>query len=128
MKFRIQCAIAWLFVFAGAGTASALMTDSNLFAALNLNYPGLDLVRTNVAQANYTAAKTNLAAYLRARTNVTWFFDPHAVTNTVSYSQILRRPDHQRLHQQHRHRLHVPRRGHRLVLQRHQGYELQLRR
>ena len=42
---------------------------------------------TNVAQTNYTAAKTNLATYLRARTNVNWFFDPHAVTNTVSYSQ-----------------------------------------
>ena len=87
MKFRIQCAIACWFLFAGVGTTGAVMTDSNLFAALNLNYPGLDLVRTNVAQTNYTAARANLAAYLRARTNVTWFFDPHAVTNAVSYSQ-----------------------------------------
>jgi autotransporter-associated beta strand protein len=62
------------------------LSDSNLFAALNLNYPGLELVRTNVNDTNYTAAKTNLANYLLARTNVAWYFDPHQVTNTVSYS------------------------------------------
>ena len=87
MTFRLPLVIAWLFVLAGACSAGPVMTDSNLFAALNLNYPGLDLVRTNVAQTNYPAAKANLATYLRARTNVTWFFDPHAITNTVSYSQ-----------------------------------------
>ena len=108
MMFRIQCAVAWWLLFAGAGTASALMTDSNLFAALNLNYPGLDLVRTNVAQTNYAAAKTNLAAYLRARTNVTWFFDPHVVHQRCVLQPIFRRPDHQRIREQHRHRLHVP--------------------
>ena len=64
-----------------------LLSDSNLFAALDLTYPGLELVRTNVAQTNYPAAKANLAAYLRARTNVTWTFDPHAVTTNVSYSK-----------------------------------------
>ena len=63
------------------------MTDSNLFAALNLNYSGLDQVRTNVVQNNYVAAVTNLAAYLRTRTNVTWYFDPHAVTNTIAYNK-----------------------------------------
>ena len=100
---RLLALVPWpaklLFAILGSGVAflllgtapvraaGPLMTDSNLFAALNLNYPGLDLVRTNVAQSNYTAAKTNLAAYLRARTNVTWFFDPHAVTNAVAYNQ-----------------------------------------
>ncbi|MEI7728209.1 MAG: heparinase II/III family protein [Verrucomicrobiota bacterium] len=67
--------------------AGPTLSDSNLFAAINLNYPGLDLVRTNVAQTNYVAAKTNLAAYLRARTNVNWYFDPHAVTNTINCNQ-----------------------------------------
>ncbi len=70
-----------------AQAAGPLLSDSNLFAALDLTYPGLELVRTNVAQTNYTAAKANLAAYLRARTNVTWTFDPHAVTTNVSYSK-----------------------------------------
>jgi autotransporter-associated beta strand protein len=87
MMFRIKFVLTWLSLVAGAVTAGPVMTDSNLFAALNLNYPGLDLVRTNVAQTNYTAAKTNLATYLRARTNVTWFFDPHAITNAVPFSQ-----------------------------------------
>ena len=62
------------------------LSDSNLFAALNLNYPGLELVKTNVTAANYTAAKTNLTNYLRTRTNVNWYFDPRQVTNTVGYS------------------------------------------
>jgi len=88
LVLRGLCALSLIFGSAAAMVqAGPLMTDSNLFAALNLNYPGLGAVRTNVAQTNYAAAITNLAAYLRARTNVSWYFDPHAVTNTVAYSK-----------------------------------------
>ena len=41
----------------------------------------------HVALSDYPAALTNLAVYLRGRTNVTWFFNPHAVTNAVSYNK-----------------------------------------
>ncbi|MEI8289012.1 MAG: heparinase II/III family protein, partial [Verrucomicrobiota bacterium] len=79
--------VAGLLQCAAPPPAGAVMTDSNLFAALNLNYPGLDQVRTNVLQNNYVAAVTNLATYLRTRTNVNWYFDPHAVTNTIGYNK-----------------------------------------
>ena len=64
-----------------------LLSDTNLLAALNLNYPGLEQVKADVAQSNTAAALVSLADYLRGRTNVTWFFNPHAVTNAVSYNK-----------------------------------------
>jgi|GEM_PF-2861261 len=67
--------------------AGPTLSDANLFSALNLNYPGLERVKTNVAAANYTAAKTNLANYLRSRTNVVWYWNPHQITNTITYDK-----------------------------------------
>ena len=64
-----------------------LLSDTNLFASLNLDYPGLEQVKADIAANNYPAAVTNLGAYLLGRTNVTWFFNPHAVTNAVSYNK-----------------------------------------
>ena len=88
--WSITRAIALVWVFA-AGLSHAetgpLLSDTNLFAALNLDYPGLEQVKADVAQNDYPAALTNLAAYLRGRTNVTWFFNPHAVTNAVSFNK-----------------------------------------
>lgn len=77
--------------FAAWGCACAatgpLLSDAALFSALNLDYPGLALVKADVAGGNTAAAVTHLGAYLRGRTNTTWFFDPHAVTNAVSYNR-----------------------------------------
>ena len=67
--------------------AGPTLSDANLFSALNLNYPGLERVRTNVASLNYPAAKTNLANYLRARTNVVWYYDPHKITNNITFDR-----------------------------------------
>jgi autotransporter-associated beta strand protein len=68
-----------------AFAAGPTLSDSNLFASMNLNYPGLEQVKTNVTAGDYPAAKTNLAYYLRWRTNVNWHFDPHAITN-IAYN------------------------------------------
>lgn len=81
-------ALAWLCAAGSAAAAAGpLLSDTNLFAALNLDYPGLERVKADVAASDYRAAVTNLGAYLLGRTNVTWFFDPHAVTSAVSYSK-----------------------------------------
>jgi hypothetical protein len=86
----IKRAAALALVLA-AGLARAatgpLLSDTNLLAALNLDYPGLEQVKAHAAQSNYPAALVSLAEYLRGRTNVTWFFNPHAVTNAVSYNK-----------------------------------------
>ena len=74
------CGLVWV-------TAGPVLSDSNLFSALNLNYPGLERVKTNVNAANYPAAKTNLANYLRSRTNVFWYWDPHQITNNITYDK-----------------------------------------
>ncbi len=77
-------------LFAGVVARAAtgpLLSDANLFAALNLDYPGMEQVKADVTQSNYPAARVSLADYLRGRTNVTWFFNPHAVTSAVSYTK-----------------------------------------
>ena len=81
--------VALLAVCSTRAATGPLLSDTNLFAALNLDYPGLAQVKANVAQSDYPAAITNLGSYLRGRTNVTWFFNPHAVTNAVSYNKSL---------------------------------------
>uniref|UniRef100_UPI0013E3F6F9 alginate lyase family protein n=1 Tax=Paenibacillus koleovorans TaxID=121608 RepID=UPI0013E3F6F9 len=53
---------------ARAYTDPSNMTDASFFDKLNLDYPGLETVKTNVAAANYTAAKTNLLSYFQNRT------------------------------------------------------------
>ena len=75
-----------LLALQGFPQTGPLMTDEQLFDALNLDYPGVEQVRDSVQRSDYPGAITNLADYLRDRTNVTWFFDPHDLSNTVSYS------------------------------------------
>ncbi|MEI6077631.1 MAG: heparinase II/III family protein [Verrucomicrobiota bacterium] len=63
------------------------LSDSQLFSALNLNYPGLQTVAAFVASNDFANARTALASYLRTRTNIFWSFDWHHPTNAVSYDQ-----------------------------------------
>ena len=63
------------------------LSDSQLFSALNLNYPGLQSVAAFVASNDFPDAKIVLASYLRTRTNVLWTYDWHHPTNAVSYDQ-----------------------------------------
>ncbi len=63
------------------------LSDTQLFSALNLDYPGLETVKAQAQAGDFTAAKTALATYLRTRTNVNWYFDWHNPTTSVSYDQ-----------------------------------------
>ena len=63
------------------------LTDSQLFAALNLDYPGLEMVKAFVLSNDYANARISLAAYLRSRTNVNWYYNWHQPTSAVSYNQ-----------------------------------------
>ncbi len=91
-RFR-SLASAWLamavlvFTTGQARAAGPVLSDANLFAALNLDYPGLEVVKANVAAGDLAAAKASLATYLQRRTNVAWWWDPHAVTTNVGYNQ-----------------------------------------
>lgn len=58
-----------------AATEGPRMTDSDLFAALNLDYPGLEKVKSAVASNDLAAAKHEFAEYLRHREKPVFTFD-----------------------------------------------------
>ncbi len=63
------------------------LSDTQLFSAINLDHPGLETVKLQVQAGNFPAAKTSLAAYLRTRTNINWFFDWKNPTTNVGYNK-----------------------------------------
>ena len=56
-----------------AYTDPSNMTDASFFDKLNLDYPGLETVKADVAAGNYTAAKTHLLSYFQNRTAPVYF-------------------------------------------------------
>ncbi|MBC5709599.1 heparinase II/III family protein [Hungatella sp. L12] len=52
-----------------------LLTDNQLFEALDLNLPGLSEVKYNWARGNAALAKKALVKYFEQRTQVTYFYD-----------------------------------------------------
>ncbi len=63
------------------------LSDTQLFSALNLDYPGLESVKSLFTAGNIPAAKSALATYLRNRTNVNWTFDWRNPTTNISFDQ-----------------------------------------
>jgi autotransporter-associated beta strand protein len=63
------------------------LSDAQLFSALNLDYPGLESVKSLVTAGNIPAGKSALATYLRTRTNVNWTFDWRNPTTNISFDQ-----------------------------------------
>jgi len=73
---------AGLSAAAGAQEPAAVgprLTDAELFDALDLALPELAAVQAAVAAGDLGQAKHALAAYLRDRRSVPWWFDPHQV-------------------------------------------------
>lgn len=68
------------------------VTDEDLFAALQLSYPGLENVRHALEAGNTGLAKKNLVAYFQNRTNVSYYYDyrtlPLTPIDTDSNPQI----------------------------------------
>ncbi|MDO4948994.1 MAG: heparinase II/III family protein [Bacteroidales bacterium] len=54
-----------------------LTDDAELFSAIDLDYPGLDTVKQDVARHDYVSARKHFVAYLKARKSPRWFFDWH---------------------------------------------------
>lgn len=55
------------------------ITDEELFAAFDLDYPGLEEVKASVGQGEWTKAKQALLRYFETRTNVRYFYDYRAL-------------------------------------------------
>ena len=55
--------------------AGSLMTDEELFAALDLERPALKDVKAAVREGDLVKAKRELTAYLRSREKPRWYFD-----------------------------------------------------
>lgn len=60
------------------------LSDADLFAALDLSTPGLEATRQ---AGDMTAARHALATYLRARTSVSWSFDPRKIDRAAKYNK-----------------------------------------
>lgn len=58
--------------------------DAMLFDAINLNYPGLETVKADVAKSDYAAAKTDYVKYLKTREYPKWTFDWRDYNNQAS--------------------------------------------
>lgn len=56
-----------------------IITDAEVFSAFDLNYPGLESVRTALDAGNMPAAKTALVHYFETRTNVKYYCDYRAL-------------------------------------------------
>ena len=54
-----------------------MLSDEDLFEAINLDYPGLEAVRKAVAAKDYESAKKAFVDHLHTRNNTQWFFDWH---------------------------------------------------
>ena len=55
-----------------------LMTDAQFFAALNLDYPGMEATRAAVAKGDLEAAKTAYLEFRQTRSKARWHVDPAA--------------------------------------------------
>jgi len=53
-----------------------IATDAEFFAAINLDYPGLEKVKAAVAVGDSAKAKEELLSYYRRRKSVNWFLNP----------------------------------------------------
>jgi len=67
----------WLAFWPSALVAKVdIASDAEFFAAINLDYPGLDKVKMAFAAGDCAKAKEELLAYYRQRKSVKWFVNP----------------------------------------------------
>jgi hypothetical protein len=59
------------------------LTDADLFARIDLDRPGLELVKAAVGTNNLTLAKAELARYFRQRTGTYYYIDAHDPARSV---------------------------------------------
>ncbi len=64
-----------------------MMTDAELFDALDLSLPALAQVKAAVDRGDLSAARSALAGYLRQRTSVPWWFDPRNVDRGTGFNR-----------------------------------------
>lgn len=58
--------------------AGQTISDAQFFEALDLDYVGLELVKTCVASSNYSGARKAYIQFLKQRTTPKWYFDWNA--------------------------------------------------
>jgi hypothetical protein len=65
------------------------VTDTELFAALDLPTPELQAVRAAVMAQDTATAKKALCAYFRERTRIPWEFDPNKIDRATPYNRAV---------------------------------------
>jgi len=74
-----QCLLALCLCAPGDTAMDERLPDSELFDALNLDFPGMQDVKAAVAAGDYPRARTELARYYRSRKGDYWWLNPHEV-------------------------------------------------
>ena len=64
-----------------------LLTDEALFEAIDLTLPELEATRAAVEAGDLAKAQAELATYLRERTSVPWWFDPHNIDRGIRHNR-----------------------------------------
>ncbi len=67
----------FLFLLLCSFANGQILTDSQFFKVLNLDYPGLEQVKANVKNNNLAKAKKEYVKYLKNRTEPKWYVDWH---------------------------------------------------
>ena len=63
------------------------LTDAQLFDAFDLTHQGLEKVKSSVESGDLSAARRELAYYLRGRKGKFWRFDPHKPDRNIPYNK-----------------------------------------
>lgn len=62
-----------------------LTSDSSFFAAVNLDYPGLEAVEAAVRECDFTTARKEFVSHLKTRNRPAWFIDWRNPARDASY-------------------------------------------
>lgn len=74
LKTLLAAALAIIAISAPAQNGP-LLTDESFFAAMDLDRPGLEAVKADVAQSDYVSAIHDYVEYIKGRKDPHWYFD-----------------------------------------------------
>lgn len=67
----------FLFLLLCSSVNGQILNDAQFFKVLNLDYPGLEKVKSCVSRKDYAAAKKAFVSHLKNRTSPKWYIDWH---------------------------------------------------
>ena len=82
----------FLFLLFCSFANGQVLTDAQFFNVLNLDYPGVEKVKSCVSRKDYAAAKKAFVSHLKTRTSPKWYIDWHDFKQPVHILRNLALP------------------------------------